>query len=260
MWPSRGRPSPRPGSGCSRRRGARSAAAPISLLSEPGGATVGARALEQLGEHVLGAGLARGAGEPTATKVARSALDHVPARRAERRQHVVDDDGRNADRPGRQNGGRAGRDTAAAKSWPSTRSPAEATKSPPGTTSRESWTTRSDDLRPSASPASAAPADDRRDLGEGEGITSSSLVRLDAPRSTCAVVEGRTTPAMSWPCLVALAGDEHRVSGRPPRATRGAIAAARSPNTGPGRRARPAPRPGLRRGSRRGPRCAGCRR
>ena len=36
---------------------------PISLLSEPGVHTVGAEPLQQLGDQVLGAGLAGGAGE-----------------------------------------------------------------------------------------------------------------------------------------------------------------------------------------------------
>ena len=113
-----------------------------------------ARALEQLGDDVLRAGLAlrtRDADDPKA----REARHHHRREVGQGRHRVLDDDGRNADRPLTRAAAAPAATQAAAKSWPSTRSPRIATKSPPATTWRESWKT-SPTTSTVPSPASAS--------------------------------------------------------------------------------------------------------
>ena len=52
------------------------------------------------------------------------------------------------------------------------------------------------------------------DLGQrSSGSSRATADRRSDPRRTSRSSKGRTTPAISWPCLVALAGDDDRVPG-----------------------------------------------
>ena len=141
---------------------------PISLLREPGVHTVGA--LRWSTWAIRSLVLVLPAEPVSATRVGAEPLDDVRGRG--RPSAVCTSSTTIAGTPT----GRAASTAAApaatarsAKSWPSTRSPAKATKRLPGSTSRESLTTGPVTCDGRIRYVVRLPADDCCDLGEGEG-------------------------------------------------------------------------------------------
>ena len=139
----RGRPSPAPGTGSPRRPAAPCAAAQLVVERAGAAPRSGRAAASELGEQVLGGGLAGRAGQADDGQVRAAGRAPRGPARPSAAQRVVDDDRRHAvDRPGAEHRHRARRrPPSAAKSCPSTFSPANATNRPPGPTLRESNST-----------------------------------------------------------------------------------------------------------------------
>src|SRR4051812_1735465 len=109
--------------------------------------------------------------------------------------------------------------TAPAKSWPSTRSPAKATKRLPGSTSRESLTTCPVTWTDGSGMSCVCPPTTSAISARERAITSSSLGLLDSFAKHLAVVERTDHPGDVLALLMALARDQHGVPG--PRAGHG---------------------------------------
>src|SRR4051812_35804902 len=102
--------------------------------------------------------------------------------------------------------------TAPAKSWPSTRSPAKATKRLPGSTSRESRTTGPVTWTDGSGMSCVCPPTTSAISARKRAITSSSLGLLDSFAKHLAVVEGTDHSGDVLALLVALARDQHGVA------------------------------------------------
>ncbi len=161
--------------------------APISLLNEPGGATVGPAAPSTWAMRSLVEVLPEEPVTPTTTS------PRSPARRPRRRGPGAT--GRPRCRPRRPAAGRrpprgrrARRPAPAAaafatKSWPSTRSPASATNTEPGVTWRESMTTSGPRRRPAGRRPARPPPASVGERGEGDAVPcQSSQVARGSPR------------------------------------------------------------------------------
>ena len=124
-------------------------------------------------------------------------------------------------RPGRrgEHAPCAGRSASAANSPPSTRSPGSATNRSPGSTARESITTRAGPVGGAVAPAHAArPRPRRRSAGRSSASRATSATpratARSASRATVDVVERLLAPAGELlALLVALAGDHDDVAG-----------------------------------------------
>src|SRR5690606_29891724 len=101
--------------------------------------------------------------------------------------------------------------TAAAKSWPSTRSPTKATKRLPGPASRESRTTGPVTRTDGSGMSCVCPPTTSAISARERAITSSSLGLLDGFAKHLAVVERTHHPGDVLSLRLALAGDEHGV-------------------------------------------------
>src|SRR5690606_14341759 len=106
--------------------------------------------------------------------------------------------------------------TAAAKSWPSTRSPTKATKRLPGPASRESRTTGPVTWTDGSGMSCVCPPTTSAISARERAITSSSLGLLDGFAKHLAVVERTHHPGDVLSLLVALARDQHGVAGPGP--------------------------------------------